>query len=118
VDISGDDDLVKDLAPAWSPGGGWIAFGRQFLDGERWTPGRQIWLTRPDASEADALLSEPMADHWAFTWRPDGGALAYLRSDLSDEAQATPVVSVWVYDFEQRAAVLVADAGVLPKWLP
>jgi Tol biopolymer transport system component len=118
VDISGDDDLVKDLAPAWSPGGGWIAFGRQFLDQERWTPGRQIWLCRPDGSEAYALLTEPMADHWAFAWRPDGGALVYLQSDLSQEPQATPEVSVWLYDLEQRAAVRVTDDGVFPKWLP
>ncbi len=61
VDISGSEDdeptLVKDASPAWSPGGGWIAFGRQYLDDERWTPGRQIWLTRPDASEAYSLVN-------------------------------------------------------------
>ena len=47
---------------------------------ERWTPGRQPWLTRPDASEAYPLsLEEPMADLFAFAWRPDGAALVYLR---------------------------------------
>ena len=38
LDISGDENLVKDVGPAWSPGGGWIVFGRQYLDEERWTP--------------------------------------------------------------------------------
>jgi Tol biopolymer transport system component len=122
VDISGVEDdeptMVKDVGPAWSPGGGWIAFGRQFLDEERWTPGRQIWLTRPDASEAYSLLTESMADHFALAWRPDGGALAFVRSDLSEGPQPMPDVSVWLFDFSEGKPVFVADGGVLPGWLP
>ena len=118
VDISGDDDFVKDAAPAWSPGGGWIAFGRQFLDDERWTPGRQIWLTRPDASEAYGLPPEAMVDHYGFAWRPDGGALAYARADLSQGPQVVPDVSVWIFDFQEGQPQFVAGDAVLPKWLP
>jgi Tol biopolymer transport system component len=118
LDISGDDDFVKDVSPAWSPGGGWIAYGRQFLDEERWTPGRQIWLVRPDGSEAYALLEEPMGDHFSFAWRPDGAALAYVRNDQSEGPQPLPDVSIWVYDLVERAPVPVAPEGVLPKWLP
>ena len=118
LDISGDDEFVKDMAPAWSPGGGWIAFGRQFLDDERWTPGRQIWLTRPDASEAYGLPAEAMADLFAFAWRPDGGALAYARTDLSQGPQAVPDVSVWVFEFGRGEPRAVGDDAVLPKWLP
>jgi Tol biopolymer transport system component len=118
ADISGDDDLVKDSTPAWSPAGGWIAVARQFLDEARWTPARQIWLTRPDAGEAYALLTEPMADHFAFAWRPDAGALAYLSTDLSEGPQPMPKVSVWYFDFSLGKPVLVADRGVLPRWLP
>ncbi len=117
-DISGDDDFVKDTTPAWSPGGGWIALGRQFLDDERWTPGRQIWLTRPDASEAYGLPAEAMADRYAFAWRPDGGALAYARTDLSQGPQVVPEVSVWIFDFALGQARAVSDEAVLPKWLP
>lgn len=109
---------VKDVAPAWSPGGGWIVFGRQYLDDERWTPGRQPWLTRPDASEAYPLLEEPMADLFAFAWRPDGAALVYLQTDLSEGYQPVPDVSVWVFDLVQREPVLVAGEGILPAWLP
>ena len=118
LDISGDDDLVKDTGPAWSPGGGWIAFGRQYLDEERWTPGRQIWLARPDGSEAYSLLTEAMGDHYAYAWRPDGAALAYARVDLSEGPQPVPDVAVWVFDLVEREARPVAGDGVLPKWLP
>ena len=118
LDISGDEGLVKDVGPAWSPGGGWIAFGRQFLDEQQWTPGRQIWLVRPDGSEAYSLLVEAMGDHYASTWRPDAAALAYARVDLSEGPQPVPDVSVWVYELIAREAVQVASDGVLPKWLP
>lgn len=118
IDISGDDDLVKDDSPAWSPGGGWIAHGHKFLDDERWTPGRQIWLTRPDGSESYPLLAEPMADLFGATWRPDGAALAYLLLDMSEGPQPVPDVSIWAFDLVTRKSTLVADQGVLPRWLP
>ncbi len=118
VDISGEDLVVKDQGPAWSPGGGWIAYGRQFLDEERWTPGRQIWLIRPDGSEAYPLLVEPPSDLFGLKWRPDGAALAYLREDLSEGPQLSPDVSVWVLDLLTREAVFVADHGIMPRWVP
>jgi Tol biopolymer transport system component len=117
--VAGNDILfVKDESPAWSPGGGWIAFGRQFLTDDRWTPGRQIWLARPDGSGAFPLLSEPMSDHFAMAWRPDGAALAYVRADLSEGIKPVPDVSIWVFDLVQREASLVASEGVSPQWLP
>lgn len=118
LDLSGEDSLVQDVGPAWSPGGGWIAFGRQWLDDERWTPGRQIWLVRPDGSEAYPLLEEPMAHHLGLAWRPDGGALAYASSDLSQGNLPVPDVSVWVYDLLARRSMQVAAQAVLPRWLP
>jgi hypothetical protein len=118
LELGGEAEMAQDVAPAWSPGGGWIAFGRQFLDEDRWTPGRQIWLTRPDGSEAYPLWEEPMADHFGFSWRPDGGALAYVRSDLSEGAQPMPQVEIWVMDLAQRKAFLVGEGGVQPGWLP
>ncbi len=118
LDISGDDLLVKDQGPAWSPAGGWIAFGRQYLEEGRWTPGRQIWMVRPDGSEAYPLVTDPMGDLFGLAWRPDGAALAYLRDDLSEGPLLVPRVSVWVFDLVARETVLVADDGVLPRWLP
>lgn len=117
LDISGED-LVKDASPAWSPDGEWLAFGRQFLEQERWTPGRQIWLTRPDGSEARELVHEAAADHFAFAWRPDGGALAYLRDDLSKGPQPAPDISLWIFDLASSKSLFVADDAVQPRWLP
>jgi Tol biopolymer transport system component len=118
VDISEPEELVREESPAWSPGGGWIAYGRQDLDGERWTPGRQLWLTRPDGSEAYSLVAVPMEDHLAFAWRPDGGALAYAAVDLSRGMELAPDSTVWVFDFEGGQSWEIDDGAVLPKWLP
>jgi TolB protein len=118
LDVSGDQEMVRDVVPAWSPAGGWIAFGRQRLAAEDWTPGRQIWLARPDGSEAYPLLEEPMADHFGLRWRPDAGALAYARADLAEGLQPRPDVSVWVFDLIRRERFQVASDAVLPGWLP
>jgi dipeptidyl aminopeptidase/acylaminoacyl peptidase len=118
LDISGEEEMVEDASPAWSPGGGWIAFGRRWLDDARWTPGRQIWLTRPDGSEAYPLLEEAMANHFALRWRPDGAVLAYVREDLAEGPQPVPDVSLWIFDLVGRETALVAEDAVQPAWLP
>jgi hypothetical protein len=91
---------------------------RQFLDSERWTPGRQIWLTRPDASESYGIPGEAVADYYSFAWRPDGGALAYARADLSQGPQAVPDISVWIFDFGKGESQHIGNDAVLPRWLP
>ena len=57
-------------------------------------------------------------DDFGFAWRPDGGALAYARTDLSEGPQPVPDVSIWLFDFGLGESVHIADDGVLPKWLP
>ena len=118
ADLSGDDEMVKDVAAAWSPAGGWVAFSRQYLDEERWTPGRQLWLARPGGGEAYPLVTDGMGDLFGTAWRPDAGAVTYLRTDLSEGLQPVPRVSVWVLDLADRSPVMMASDGVLPEWLP
>jgi hypothetical protein len=113
----GDVLLVKDTGPAWSPGGGWIAFSRQSFEADTWTSGRQIWLMRPGGAEAYAVIGDPGADLFGLAWRPDGGALAYLRVDVSAGPQTEPQVGIWLYDFGQKRSSYVAD-GVMARWLP
>jgi hypothetical protein len=59
-----------------------------------------------------------MADLYSFAWRPDGATLAYLQVDLSQGFQPVTDVSVWIYDLERDRPLLVADGGVMPRWLP
>lgn len=106
------DQPVDDSAPAWSPDGQWIAFGRAPADT---AAGRQLWLMRADGSEARALTGQPSIFHGPPAWSPDGGTLLYQRYNLNDPA-AEP--EVWSLRLSDGAATLVAPGGYLPAWLP
>lgn len=106
------DQPVDDSAPAWSPDGQWIAFGRAPADT---AAGRQLWLMRPDGSEARALTDEAAIFHGPPAWSPDGGTLLYQRYRLDDPA-AQP--EVWSLRLSDGTATLVAPGGYLPAWLP
>jgi Tol biopolymer transport system component len=106
---------ANDYTPHWSPAGEWIAFGRTALaDGAR-TWGAQLWLMRPDGSEARALVAEAQANFGAFAWRPDGRALAYVRLDIDEMADPHP--ELWVFSLEDGQELIATDV-ILPGWLP
>lgn len=103
---------VDDSAPAWSPDGAWVAFGRAAADA---ASGRQLWLMRPDGHEVRALTAAPDLFHGPPAWSPDGTALLYQRFDLSDPAA---VPEVWTMNLDDGTETLVAPGGYLPAWLP
>jgi TolB protein len=106
---------VEDASAMPAPGGEWIAFGRKYLDAARWTPGRQLWLMRPDGSQAHALTGDGDFQHSAFAWSPDGQRLAYTRFDV-----ATPgaLPELWTINADGTEPQLVATGAYLPLWLP
>jgi Tol biopolymer transport system component len=113
--LSGAETEASDSSPAWSPSGEWIAFGRKALADGTPTPGQQLWLMRPDGSDARPLLTDPEAHLGSFAWSPDGRALAYLRFQLM-QADARP--EIWFLTLDDGAPVKLADNGTLPQWRP
>jgi Tol biopolymer transport system component len=113
--LSGAETEASDSSPAWSPSGEWIAFGRKALPGGVPTPGQQLWLMRPDGSDARPLVTDPEAHLGSVAWSPDGRALAYLRFQLM-QADARP--EIWFLTLDGGAPVKLADNGTLPQWLP
>jgi Tol biopolymer transport system component len=115
-------EVVDDSSPAFAPAGAWLAFGRKLQVREQWTPGRQLWLMRPDGSDAHALTADPLYNHSAFTWSPDGQLLAYMRFNTDDiEAPA----EIWLTSVDAAGRLGAGDAGprrlaqgYLPEWLP
>jgi Tol biopolymer transport system component len=65
---------IEDAAPAYSPDGALLAFARKFLDSNRWTPGRQIWLMETENGEARPLTDAPLFNHFDFAWSYDPAA--------------------------------------------
>lgn len=112
LDISGDGNPVEDSSPAWSPDGNWIAFTRKVAGASM---GKQIWLMRPDGSEARYLTNEVDIHHGLPLWSPDNRYLAFQRFPLK-ELNATP--AIWLLDLEtETSRELVAPAN-RPTWLP
>ena len=59
-----------DSAPAWSPDGQWIAF-------LRWT---DLWLVRPDGTDAHELLATGSLPVREVAWSPDSQQIVFLRA--------------------------------------
>jgi TolB protein len=102
---------IEDSAPAWSPDGQSIAFGRRPA---ATITGRQLWLMRPDGTNAEALTNEPNLFHGPPAWSPDGRYLLFQRFDF-----ATPdaVASIWLLDVEAGSLTQVVETGFQPAWL-
>jgi len=116
LDLSGDrDGLVEDSGPVYDPSGQWIAFTRRYLDPERWTLGRQIWVMAADASEKTILVNEPDFNHASLIWSSDSSRLVYTRFNQSDLSEQ---VEIWMVSLETGVTELLVAGGYAPQWIP
>jgi Tol biopolymer transport system component len=115
-DLSGNEqEPVEDASPTYSPDGWTIAFTRRYMDRERFTLGRQIWLKNPDGSNARVLTTETMINHSALAWSPDSNVLAFMRFDLSNISLPA---EIWVIDVDGGDAHMLVRGGYMPAWIP
>lgn len=114
INLSGEEALVEDSTPAWSPDGQWIALRRKILEGPDATPGKQIWRMRANGSEAQALTDDPGADHSAPQWSPDGRYLLFHKLPLRGPEIT---LSVWILDATSGESWKIAEPGQRPKWI-
>jgi len=113
-DLSKDENL-EDTTPAFSPDGTWLAFARKYLDAQRWTPGRQVWLMHPDGSEARQLTNDPLFNHYEFAWAPTGKQLAYVRFN---QTVPTEPPEIWMVDPVSTRSTRLVAGGYAPQWTP
>jgi TolB protein len=106
---------VEDGSPNWSPDGQWLAVPRRQLEAEGWTRGFQLWLVRPDGSEARPLTDEPDCHHGAPAWSPDGQTLAFVRMNFVQK-DAKP--GIWLIGFDGSNPRLLVEGGSQSAWLP
>jgi WD40 repeat protein len=116
ADISpGPDWMVEDSSPSFSPDGDWLAFTRKYLDPDRWSPGRQVWLMNAERTEVLALTYEPGANYSSLAWSPDSQRLVFMRKSVADLSLPP---EVWWLDIASGDAYLVVSGGFLPSWIP
>lgn len=98
--------------PEWSQTREWIALSAKVADGG---PGRQLWVLRPDGSDAHPIAADPAYTHGSYHWDAWGQQLVYQRVALGTPF---PQPEIWVWSATTGAARQVATDGTLPMWLP
>lgn len=109
-----DEELAEDYAPAFSPDGTRLVFTRRYLDEERWTPGRQVWLMAASGGQRRQLTDAPDYEYSALRWHPDGERLAAVRFNVT---LLTEPPEIWLLELSGGAVRLVID-GYAPQWVP
>jgi Tol biopolymer transport system component len=101
----------ENILAAWSPNGEWIAVVRRDLSIAR---GDQIWLMRPDGSDAHVVTNTPNALHGTLNWSEDGKYILYDLYNL-DIVPLTAKLQMVNVDSQE-----INDPGIFgynPKWV-
>ncbi len=106
---------LEDAQPAVSPDGVWLAFARRYLDEERFTTGRQVWLVRLDGREPRQLTHSPQDKHANLIWHPEGTWLAVVRFNAT--VLTLPPEILLIQPSTGEIIQLVSN-GYSPQWLP
>lgn len=105
---------LEDSNAAFSTDGQWIAFGRKSLSVDAWTPGRQLWVMRPDGSGAHQLTDEPSYHHTDFTWSPDSQKIAFMRFN---QTKITDPPELWLIDAAGTQPLRLVIGAYSPGWM-
>lgn len=97
--LKGDNDIFAWLR--WSPSGDAIAFLRSNMDAQSPEEARQLWLVRPDGTDARRVAQKVLWDY-PPVWSPDGETLLFavqenpgeLSISMNEEALES---NVWEY---------------------
>ncbi|MBC8336272.1 MAG: PD40 domain-containing protein [Anaerolineales bacterium] len=107
------EEYFDDTNPTWSKDGEWISFSRGEWTLSRPPSGDQLWVSRPDGSEARPLTSDTETTHGPVAWSADGRYLLY-RAYAVASTQAPSQIRI--FDLETNEVIQVAAPGENPSW--
>ena len=103
---------VDDTAAAWSPDGNWIAVIRT----NSLTARQQVWLVRPDGSQAHVLLDQDNVSYGDdLNWSPDS---QYLLYSLTSYKGSPPASQIWMVNTRSGQQKKWVTGGSQPVILP
>ncbi len=106
---------IEDAMPVFSPDGKRLAFARKYLDPQRWTPGRQLWVMDATGGEARALSNDPFYNYYDMAWSPDGRQIAFVRFNQN---VLTDPPELWLVNADGSDPIQLVIGGYAPAWIP
>jgi Tol biopolymer transport system component len=107
-----------DFSAAWSPDGKWIAINRNVPSSDPSGSSNQVWLVKPDGTQAHVLLNEEGSSYSGLSWSADGRFLLYSRYTLDYSAQRTGHFDVLSTNVDTGQSTVLAPGGDLATFLP
>ncbi|HVP21167.1 MAG TPA: hypothetical protein VMS73_04835 [Anaerolineaceae bacterium] len=104
----------QDYPAAWSPDGQWIAVVRNNASSNNSAYTDQVWLLRPDGTQAHVFLNQDGVTYSHIGWTPDGKWLLYSQSTNKDYSKE----DIWLANIQTGQQRQVISGGSLPGILP
>ncbi|MBN1899737.1 sulfite exporter TauE/SafE family protein [Candidatus Sumerlaeota bacterium] len=105
---------TNDMYGVWSPDGEKIAVIRRELSGPLAKWDQQIWLMKPDGSQAEILTQLPDAYFGSLTWSSDGKSLLFNK--WHKESLYTKS-ELWFLDIETKESRMLVPSGSGGEWI-
>jgi len=117
IDLGGSIGQT-DYSAAWSPDGKWIAIDRNVLTSDGSQSSNQVWLVKPDGTQAHVLLDEQNASYSTLGWSSNGRYLLYSRYILQLSTQNAGHFDVCAIDTQTGNEITLVPGGDIPAFLP
>ena len=112
IDLGGAFDQA-DYSAAWSPNGDWVAIDRAVSTPDNSFNGDQVWLVRPDSTDAHILLGDDQKSYSDISWSPDGKLMLYALYDYQDLGK----FDIGLVDIQSGKQTLLVSDGSFPTIL-
>ena len=100
--------------PAWSPDGQWLAVVRRAWVGDMPEAENQVWIIRPDGTDARQMTETENTTYGQPAWSPDSRYLVFDYRTVIEEGIESGVMLLDIQFGEIR---VLAESGNRPAWL-